>query len=135
MTNKEVFSTGNIIEQYNYIHPIDFEGVYLGYLVELKNIVYEVVSESDGTILSPNEEARIVSNGLDEIYEYCDYLHDKPLNICEPIIDEEKLKNKVYPYDEVDIFDDGYITFNGTRIDILDASDIEEDFDFFEDDE
>ena len=134
MTNQQVFSSGKIIEEYNYIHPVDFEEEYIGYLVELDNIVYEIISKPNGNILHPSEESRIVSKNLDEIYDYCDYLHDRPLNICEPIIDEQKLKDKVYPYDEVDIVDGDYIIFNGKEIQILGEIDTEDYLDFFEED-
>jgi hypothetical protein len=133
MTNQQVFNNGDVIERFNYINPLDFDNEYVGHLIQLNDVIYEVVCEQNGEILHPSENARIVSNGLTEIYDYCDYLHDKPLNISEPTIDEDKMKNKIYPYDEVDILDNGNVIFNGTVINIFDGTDMPDDFDFFED--
>ena len=120
MTNQYVFDSGKIIDIFNYIHPNDIDGEYIGYLVEFNNSVYEIIKHQRDGILNPDDTAELISDNLDSIYDYIDEINEKPLNIKNNI--DESIE-----HDDGLIIEDGKIFFNGRLIEPI-YDDIEEDY-------
>lgn len=59
MTNQEVYDIGRRIESFNYINPYDLDNVYIGYLIQVDSIIYQVIVNQHNMIIDPNEEATI----------------------------------------------------------------------------
>ena len=66
MTNQEVYDMGRRIESFNYIDPYDLDNMYIGYLIKVDSIVYQVVVNQHNMIIHPNEKATIfrIEGGL-----------------------------------------------------------------------
>lgn len=59
MTNQEVYDIGRRIESFNYINPYDLDNVYIGYLIQVDNVTYQVIVNQHNMIIDPNEKATI----------------------------------------------------------------------------
>lgn len=108
MTNQYVFDYGKVIDTFNYINVNDIDGEYIGHLIQFDSTVYEVIIHQSGGTLNPNDDARIVSENIDVIYNHIDEINDKPLNIKNFVEEEQKTDNVT--------IEDGKIFFNGMVI-------------------
>lgn len=59
MTNEEVYTHGRIVETFNYLNQFDLEGIYIGYLIKVDNITYQVIVNQHNMIQNPDEPAVI----------------------------------------------------------------------------
>lgn len=110
MTNKFVFDKGKIVENFNYIRPDDPYNDYIGNLIDYGGILYEIVTDLNGTVIYPDDYAVVVANnGVKEIYDHIDYLNSKPLNISDKLDNNTSFQGDVF-------IDEGRIYYNGIEI-------------------
>jgi len=119
MTNQYVFDYGKVIDTFNYINVNDIDGEYIGHLIQFNSTVYEVIIHQSGGILYPNDDARVVSDNIDVIYNHIDEINDKPFNIKNFVEEGQQTDNVT--------IEDGKIVFNGMVIEPI-YNDVYEDY-------
>lgn len=59
MTNREVYDIGRRIESFNYVNQYDLDNVYIGYLIQIENTIYQVIVNQYNIIVNPDDQAEI----------------------------------------------------------------------------
>jgi hypothetical protein len=96
MTNQEVYDIGRRLESFNYINQFDLDNVYIGYLIQIENTVYQVIVNQHNVIINPDEQAVIfrmvgsdsgksLVNGVNSSFPFPDenreFIDDTDINI------------------------------------------------------
>lgn len=106
MTNMEVFDRGKIVETFNYMDDFDLENSYIGYLIQLNDIVYKVIATNHNMLIDPESEAEILATDINDIYSQIEQSMNEPLRIETKLVDDFEEKSDI----EVD---DGVIKYKG----------------------
>lgn len=69
MTNQEVFNIGKVLEVFNYLNPTDLDNNYIGYLIEIDRVIYQVIATEHNRLLNPDEPAHIFSDNSQALYD------------------------------------------------------------------
>lgn len=94
MTNMEVFDRGRIVETFNYMDEYDFENTYIGYLIQVNDIVYQVIATQHNLILNPEEEAIVFTTELNTIYSDIEKSMQEPIRIETKLVNEDEFDKK-----------------------------------------
>jgi hypothetical protein len=98
MTNREVYDVGRRLESFNYINQFDLDNVYIGYLIQVDNTVYQVIVNQHNMIINPDDQAEIFRiAGSDGGRTLVD-----GINSSFPIPDNREFANQI---DDVDPFE------------------------------
>lgn len=85
MKSGELFRSGKIIDTFIHINPNDLENEYFGHYIQYENSLYEIITDSNNTVLSPDSDARLVTDDINKIYEIGSYDYEEE---NEPVIQE-----------------------------------------------
>ena len=101
MTNMEVFDRGKIIETFNYMDDFDLENSYIGYLIELNDIVYTVIATNHNMLIDPESEAEIFTTDINGVYSQIEQSMNEPLRIETKLVDDFEEKSDIEVDDDV----------------------------------
>ena len=103
MTNQEVFDNGRIIETFYYINQFDLTNDYIGYLIQVDDIVYQIVTTEHNILLNPHDEAILFTDNLEAVYSEIDNAINEPLKFSFDMDNDqiEKKDNDLYVDDFV----------------------------------
>jgi len=101
MTNMEVFDRGKIIETFNYMDDFDLENSYIGYLIELNDIVYTVIATNHNMLIDPESEAEIFTTDINDVYSQIEQSMNEPLRIETKLVDDFEEKSDIEVDDDV----------------------------------
>lgn len=109
MTNQFIFDKGKVIENFNYILQDDPYNDYVGNLVEYDKKIYEIITDISGKVVDADLIPTALSNDVSEIYDYIDYINDRPLNVVNKPTQTNSFEGDV-------VVEDGRIYYNGIEI-------------------
>lgn len=85
MKSKEVFNSGKIVDTFIHINPNDLYNEYVGYFVEYKNAIYEVITDANNILVSPESDARLITDDIGKLYGMEEYDYEEE---NQPVIQE-----------------------------------------------
>jgi hypothetical protein len=104
MTNREVYDIGRRIESFNYVNQYDLDNVYIGYLIQIENTIYQVIVNQYNIIVNPDEQAEIFGMaGSDGNKSFVN-----GINSSFPIPDNTETRNMIPdidPFELISMFD------------------------------
>lgn len=77
MKSSELFSSGKIIDTFIHINPNDLENEYFGHYVQYENSVYEIIIDSNNNLVSPDSDARLITDDINKMYEMGSYDYEE----------------------------------------------------------